>query len=61
LIEDIRLAMKIVTDLNNGEMEAVTAGEFARLPQIKAQLVEARKWKDHLLEEFYGHVREHGC
>ena len=61
LIEDIRLAMRTVIGLNNQEMEAVMSGDFAKIPAIKGELVEARKWKDALLEAFYDHVREHGC
>ena len=61
LIEDVRLAIKTVIGLNNQEMEAVIKGDFAKLPMIKTELVEARCWKESLLEEYYKHVREHGC
>ena len=61
LIEDIRLAMNQVVALNNREMQVVMSGEFAKIPAIKAELVEARKWKDSLLDAYYDHVREHGC
>ena len=61
LIEDVRLAMKQVITLNNREMEAVINGDFANLPALKAELVDARRWKDGLLEAYYNHVREHGC
>lgn len=61
LTEDLRLAMNFVIELNKREMEAVLAGEFAKLPLIKAELVTARKQKDSLLGSYYQHVRDHGC
>ena len=61
LIEDIRAAMDRVISINNREMEAVVRGEFARLKPLKGELTEARHWKDSLLEEYYRHLREHGC
>lgn len=61
LIEDIRAAMDRVISINNREMEAVVRGEFARLKPLKSELTEARHWKDSLLEEYYRHLREHGC
>lgn len=61
LIEDIRVAMDRVISINNREMEAVVRGEFARLKPLKSELTEARHWKDSLLEEYYRHLREHGC
>lgn len=61
LIEDIRLAMRTVIGLNNDEMQAVMSGDFAKLPAIKSELVEARRWKDELLEQYYDHLRAHGC
>lgn len=61
LIEDIRLAMRTVIGLNNDEMQAVMSGDFAKLPGIKSELVEARRWKDELLEQYYDHLRAHGC
>ncbi|HEY1239547.1 MAG TPA: hypothetical protein VGF16_03275 [Bryobacteraceae bacterium] len=61
LIEDIRDAMNRVISINNREMEAVLRGDFARLKPLKSELMEARTWKDSLLEEYYRHLREHGC
>lgn len=61
LTEEIRLSINTVIALNNRELEAVIVGSFAGLPAIKAELVEARKRKESLLEEYYTHVREHGC
>ena len=61
LIEDIRAAMDRLISINNREMEAVVRGEFARLKPLKSELTEARHWKDSLLEEYYRHLREHGC
>ena len=53
--------MDRVIAVNNREMEAVLRGEFARLKPLKSELTEARHWKDSLLEEYYRHLREHGC
>jgi hypothetical protein len=61
LIDDIRDAMNRVISINNREMEAVLRGDFARLKPLKSELMEARTWKDSLLEEYYRHLREHGC
>ena len=61
MIEDIRAAMDRLISINNREMEAVVRGEFARLKPLKSELIEARHWKDSLLEEYYRHLREHGC
>jgi len=61
LTEDIRLAMNTVIRLNNREIQAVIAGDFATLPAIKSELEEVRKRKDSLLDAYYKHVREHGC
>jgi len=61
LIDDIRAAMNRVISINNREMEAVVRGDFARLKPLKSELMEARHWKDSLLEEYYRHLREHGC
>lgn len=57
----IRFAMKQVIQLDNHDMKAVIAGDFAALPAIKSELVEARKQKDALLNSYYRHIREHGC
>jgi hypothetical protein len=40
-IEEIRLAMNAGITLNNWEMEAAIYGDFAILPTIKGELVEA--------------------
>ena len=61
LIDNIRLCMNTVIELNSRELEAVIAGEVAKLPAIKHELVEARKRKDALLESYYLHVHDHGC
>lgn len=53
--------MNRVISINNREMEAVLRGDFARLKPLKSELMEARTWKDSLLEEYYRHLREHGC
>ena len=50
--------MTAVIALNNREMQAVIKGEFAMLPTIKSELVEARKRKDSLLATFCDHQTE---
>ena len=61
LIEDVRLAMKTIIELNNREMEAVIAGEFGKLNAIEEELAEARQWKYSVIDSYHKHVREHGC
>jgi hypothetical protein len=61
LEENIRLAMNQVIELNNREMQAVITGDFEALPNIKRDVIEARKWKDALLDSYHSHIRGHGC
>lgn len=58
---DIQLAMKVMIDLCNRQMEAVIAGDLAKTEALQQELREAREWKDSMLESYRQHLREHGC
>ncbi len=61
LMEDVRLAIKTIVELNNRQMEAVIAGDFGKVNALQAELAQAREWKDSLIDSYHRHVREHGC
>lgn len=61
LIEDVRLAMNTLLQLNNRQMEALIAGDFGKVKAIQEELAQAREWKDSLIENYHRHVKEHGC
>lgn len=61
LTEDIRTAMTALIALNNREMDAVSKGKPIPLEAIRVELVEARKRKDMLLEQYNDHVLKHRC
>ncbi len=61
LIEDIRLAMRTISGLNDREMAAAVASDFHKLAALRAELEEARAWKYSIIDEYEKHVREHGC
>ena len=61
LIADIQLAISEVINLNNVEMAAVIKGEFEKVKSIQEQLVDARQWKESVIEAYHAHIREHGC
>ena len=61
LTEDIRLAMNTLASLAHRQMEAVIAGDLSKMEALQAELLEAREWKDSILESYRQHLRVHGC
>jgi len=61
LTADIRLALNTIIGLANRQIEAVMAGDLAKIQALQADLLEVREWKDSLIESYQAHLQEHGC
>ena len=58
---DVQLAMKVIIELTNRQIEAVSAGDLAKLEALDKEIAEAREWKDSMVESYRKHVIRHCC
>ena len=61
LLEAIKVSGERIVPLRSEEIEAVEKDDTARLQRIWRDLDRAIALHDSLVEEFNGHVEEHGC